>query len=678
MKHRRWTFWTTCLAGAICALLPVRPANAQTAQVITSISPASIPVGTPGFTLTITGSGFVPGSTVYWSNNPLPTGFVNSTQLTAAVSSNLVTAPGTLQVWVFSAGYNSNSVFFTVLPQALAISTPSLSPGTAGVAYVAMLAAAGGVPPYSWVAIGTIPAGLSLNGNGVLSGNPTLSGTFTISVQVRDSMQSVASKSFTLVINPPPFSITTASPLPAGVVGQPYTVTFAASGGAVPMKWAVSVGVPSGLSLDPNSGILSGTPNVAGAFSFVVQALDAGQMSATKNFALTINVPPLAITTISPLFNGTVGVTYSQGFSAIGGIPPYTWAITSGAPGGLTIDPTSGVLQGTPKTAGSFTFTVTVTDSANTAVSGPFSLLVNPPTINILTAAVLPSGTVGLAYSQTFSAVGGTQPYTWSLTTGSVPGLDLAPVSGTLSGTPANSGTFTFTVQAKDNAGLIASKTFALTINPAALAITGPSQIADAMVGSPFSQAISATGGIAPYSWSANGLPDGLSMDPSTGMISGTPAAPGSFPFTVRVIDSARSAAVSLFTITIGLPPIPERGHQRAASDCATRQPTRDPVAAKRRLPRSPVRTTHPEFRAGCGWWRCHFAVFNRRKDRRLHDTGRCHRCELRGTEPGNSNRNGRRHDRCHCAIPVIWDRCHARIRTLIAISHRASRACGY
>jgi hypothetical protein len=528
------------------------------APTLSTINPISVNAGSPAISLTVTGVNFRAGSFVAWNGIPLTTISASSTQVTANVPSTLLVFPGSATIAVGNVGGGqSNTLIFNILSSQIGITATGVPSAAVGAPYSFTLSASGGIAPYRWSATGSLPPGLTVNPAGIISGIPTTAGTFSFTVQVADLTNQTASTSLTITVGAPPLSISNTSPLPNGLVGQAYNQVFTAVEGTPPYRWSVGQGLPAGLGMDAASGALTGTPTASGTFTFQVQVTDSKQVSATRSFSLTITTPPLTITTAAPLFGGTVGVQYAQSFSASGGAAPYNWTILSGDTGGLTLDPASGTLQGTPRTAGTFAFVVQVRDSAGSRVSRSFSIAVSPPTLTILTGSTLPGGSTGVNYAQTFAVIGGAAPYTWSLTSGSVPGLSFDPAAGVLSGIPTAPGTYTLSVLARDTAGVTATRTFTVAIAPAALKIATDSQLSDATLAEPFAQPVSAIGGLAPYTWSANGLPEGLMIDAATGLISGTPAAAGAYSFTVRVTDGARATYVDLFRITVNLPPAP-------------------------------------------------------------------------------------------------------------------------
>jgi hypothetical protein len=164
----------------------------------------------------------------------------------------------------------------------------------------------------------------------------------------------------------------------------------------------------------------------------------------------------------------------------------------------------------------------------------------SPAPLTITTTA-LAAAEEGVPYATALTAGGGTPPYTWTLSGGSLPaGLGLSP-GGAITGTPGAPGTSSFTVQVADSsapAPLIAVATLTLTVSPAALTITTTS-LPDAIAGARYAAALTATDGTAPYMWTLTGgaLPTGLTLAPS-GAITGTPTAQGSWSFTAKVIDS--------------------------------------------------------------------------------------------------------------------------------------------
>src|ERR1700757_2739547 len=350
-------------------------------------------------------------------------------------------------------------------PQAsLAIISKSLPSAKVQTAYSASLTAAGGTAPYTWLLTsGSLPVGLSLSGSGgQIIGMPSQAGSSSFTVQVKDSSSpaQTASQQLSIAVAAAttPLQITTNS-IPAGQVGLTYSTNFVATGGAAPYSWGINSGsLPSGLSLNPSTGQISGTPAQSGSYSFSVQVKDSSNpaQAATQALSTTIAaaVTPLTIRTQS-LANGQQGAAYSATLNATGGTTPYTWSISSGQlPPGTSLNTTSGTITGTPTQSGTFHFTAKIVDSGSPALSGAIDLSIQITAAASplqITSTALPSAATSTPYNAFLAATGGTAPYIWSLQSGSMPsGLALSP-AGQISGTPAQSGSFTLTLQVKDS-----------------------------------------------------------------------------------------------------------------------------------------------------------------------------------------------------------------------------------
>ena len=199
---------------------------------------------------------------------------------------------------------------------------------------------------------------------------------------------------------------------------------------------------------------------------------------------------------------------------------------------------------------------ITPSPDTNGSSAGVFAAFLgsnsNPPAPSI-TTTTLPGGTENTAYSATLGATGGTTPYTWSVTSGSLPaGLSLAASTGLISGTPTGTGTSSFTVQVTDANSQTATQALSLTVNPSQPSIT-TGTLPDGTENTAYSATLGATGGTTPYTWSvtSGSLPAGLSLAASTGLISGTPTGTGTSNFTVQVTDANSQTATQALSLTV-------------------------------------------------------------------------------------------------------------------------------
>lgn len=487
---------------------------------ISKVLPGTVAAGSQGVTMTVVGTNFSSDAVVLWNGNTLSTSVVNGSTLAAPVPGSSLAAPAVVQLMVQDrkSGNRSNPVNVTITSDSgsgsgsnsgptvlpLSVVTSSLSAGSVGAAYSAGLSAAGGTLPYTWsIASGQLPAGITLDAsNGELAGTPTASGTFSFTVTVKDAES------------------------------QAQTAT-------ANIKMTVSANSGS----NPTSGSGSGTTSSTGP--------------ATPVTLLTASRASLPV--------GTVSKVYGTAVTANGGTTPYLWTLTAGQlPPGVSMA-TNGAVSGTPAAAGTYSFTATVTDSGSPAqtasvtdsitISG--SSTQSSTSVLGITTSSLPAATEGQSYGATLQASGGTGPYTWSISSGSLPaGLSMSS-SGAISGTPAASGASAtaFTVAVTDSSHPAQSATLQAAIQvlgPAQLAIT-TSWLAPGTSNTAYSMQLLASGGTPAYTWSiaTGSLPAGLTLGASTGIISGTPTATGTSNFTVAVSDNSTPAETSSMAETI-------------------------------------------------------------------------------------------------------------------------------
>ena len=405
-------------------------------------------------------------------------------------------------------------VFSQQVNSQLAITTTSPLPNaTVGVPYTTQLARAGGTAPFSWsIPTGTLPVGLSLNATtGVVSGTPTNPQIATPTFQVTDALAATATLPASLTVACPALTISTTA-LPAGTQSQLYSFQMQPTGGFGALAWSAT-GLPAGLSIS-TSGLLSGTPSVNGSFTVTVSVADScpAQQNASQTYTLSISsaIGPLTITSATTLPPVKVGTAYNQALQAIGGVPPYNWTVTNNTfPPGIVLN-SSGTVSGIATTAGTYTPTVQVADTASATTNAVFTLVTSCPTITLVSTSPLPTGTQGQAYSFQFTATGGVLPLSWTLVGGTLPtGMTLA-ANGLLSGTPSSTGTFSPQVQVTDSClatHSTASGTFTLAVaaNSGALTITTNATLPAGTQGTPLSITLTAQGGTPPYTWSAPG-----------------------------------------------------------------------------------------------------------------------------------------------------------------------------
>lgn len=336
-----------------------------------------------------------------------------------------------------------------------------------------------------FVLVGTLPPGLTLSRDGVISGVPAGAGFWRFWIHNHDQPFSqggpawcirddTSEREFSISIEPG-LEIVNETVEP-GTIGRAYSQALTAkrvvtlnppTGSDALATWSVQGGaLPGGLALSAQ-GLLTGTPTTEGSYHFVVKAQD-GSRTDVHEYTLNVRQPLRVTSPLGPALppSSEVGIRVTKAYTAAGGSGTYTWALASGTlPPGVVLDPAQGTISGTPQAAGAFGFEVKATDSEGRATTSAAALTV-APRLAIKTIRLKLAKT-GKRYAVKLATIGGVPPTKWSVVRGKLPrGLTLSQKTGTIAGIPRQGGRFGVTLAARDALGAKSQRSLRLVVTP--------------------------------------------------------------------------------------------------------------------------------------------------------------------------------------------------------------------
>ncbi len=405
--------------------------------------------------------------------------------------------------------------------------------------------------PSTFILTPDLPAGLSLDTSiGLISGIPLVEGTyqFTTSASNANGTSPTAPLALTVLPAIPVIS----SPVNVqALLNTPFSYAITATGnpqiyGTTPNLGTVGniTALPIGLQLNTTTGFVTGSPNTLGFYKFQVSATNGGG-TGFQDFNLTVIPALVPVISSSSTATGIFNEPFT--FTIMANNNPLTFGIQGALPAGLTLNDQTGVISGVPAAVGTFNLTQT---AANVAGLGTktLTLTINPPSVPVITSPLTSTAVVNQPFE--YDIQGSNHPTSYNAMV--LPaGLGVDTTTGAITGTPTAAGVYNITIQAT-NLGGTGSNTLVLTVSPQQIPIIVSPNQANAFVGIPFSYQIIATAN--PMSYGASVLPANLNVKANTGLISGTPAAAGTFTVTLSATNPIGTGTKTL-TLTI-VPPV--------------------------------------------------------------------------------------------------------------------------
>jgi hypothetical protein len=320
----------------------------------------------------------------------------------------------------------------------------------------------------------------------------------------------------------------------------------------------VALDLPAGLSVDPSTGAIGGTPTASGSFTVILRAANVGGLGAPANLAVTmapaVNAP--VITSASSV-TGRVGVALTYTTGAAPG-PIRSYLRTGTLPLGLNYNTATGVLAGNPAESGLFVVNLSATNDGGTSLPQQLVLSIAPALgVPVITSSTSDLAQVGTPYSYTITATNlpAAPPYAPPNSLEAVnlpPGLAVNPAMGLIQGTPTAAGTYVASLVGTNAAGQGATRDLTIVVQPALSApVINSGTEASGQVGVAFSYLVTATN--SPTAYEVLGAPAWMTTNSLSGAISGLPAVPGSV--TVQLVASNAAGSSSPVTLTLNIAP---------------------------------------------------------------------------------------------------------------------------